>query len=109
MELAFIVLALLGWWWYSGSVARDAAIRAARLACQHQSVQLLDETVALVQIRPRRDGSGRVRLWRRYEFEFTDTGAQRRTGSLELLGPRVLATHLELPDGGLYEDVEDSL
>lgn len=104
MEIAFIVLVLVGVWWYSGSVARDAAIRAARRACQQQSLQLLDETVALSRTRLRRDGSGRVRLWRQFVFEFTDTGERRRAGTLELLGQRVLSLHLELPEGGLYEE-----
>lgn len=104
MEIAIIILTLLGIWWYSGTLAREVAIRAATHACRHQGVQLLDETVALQRVRPRRDGSGRVRLWRRFEFEFTDTGDQRRRGSLELLGKRILMMHLDLPEGGLYED-----
>lgn len=104
MEFALVILALLGWWWYSGSVAHDAAILAARHACQRQALQLLDETVALQKIRLRRDRSGRMRLWREFVFEFTTTGEQRCQGYLELLGSRVLVMELNLPEGGLYED-----
>jgi hypothetical protein len=103
VEIAFIVLGLLGWWWYSGTVAREAAILAAGHACQRHGLQLLDETVSVQQIRMRRDRSGRVRLWRSFLFEFTDDGDRRRSGHLELLGRKVLAMHLDLPDGGLYE------
>lgn len=106
MEIAFLVLALLGAWWYSGSVARDAAILAVRQACTRHGVQLLDETVAQVKLRLQRDRSGRVRLWRLYQFEFTGDGEQRRHGEVILLGRRVLALNLELDQGVMLDQGE---
>jgi hypothetical protein len=60
-------------------------------------VQLLDDTVALEGMRLRRDGTGRVRIERRYVFEFTNTGASRLAGLVVVLGNRVEILAL---DGG---------
>lgn len=102
-----MVLALFAWGWYSGAVAKEAAVRVARRACERHGQQLLDETVALAGLRPQRDRSGRVRLWRRYGFEFSADGEQRHRGELELLGQRVVATNLELDGFVLYEQAPD--
>lgn len=102
-----MVLALFAWGWYSGAVAKETAVRVARRACERHGQQLLDETVTLVAVRPRRDRSGRVRLWRRYDFEFSADGERRQRGELELLGRRLVATNLELDGFVLYEQAPD--
>ena len=104
MEILLIVLLLaLAWYWYDSTVAKEAAVGAARRACQRHSQQLLDETVALTRIRPRRDRSGRMRLLRHYRFEFSGDGELRRSGEISLLGQRVTGLNLELEDYMLYD------
>ena len=107
MEVLSIVI-LLGaaWFWFDSTVAKEAAVAAARRACERHQQQLLDETVALARIRPRRDHSGRVRLLRLYRFEFSGDGELRRSGEISLLGQRITGLNLDLEDHTLYEQDE---
>lgn len=91
---SLLVLALLGWLWLDGLKARDAAIAAARRACQADGLQLLDDTVAISALRPARDDDGRLLPQRVYAFEYSDTGDNRRRGSVTLLGHRVVLINL---------------
>lgn len=95
LTTVFIFLAA-GWFWMDSLHARDAALDAARRACEAESVQLLDWTVAMKQIRLGRDDEGRRRFRRTYEFEFSDTGNNRIKGSLTLIGRQLLALSLPL-------------
>ncbi|MGM0594400.1 MAG: DUF3301 domain-containing protein [Pseudomonadota bacterium] len=106
MEWFIAVLALLAWAWYSGTVVREAAVRHARRLCQSHGQQLLDETVSLQGIRLKRDRTGRVRLLRRYGFEFSDDGERRHHGELSLMGQRLLASDLG-SKGATYEQRAD--
>ena len=71
--------------------AREAANAAMRTACRAEGLLFLDDTVALQSMRPSRDGDGRMALRRIYGFEYSDTGDNRRRGSVTLLGPRIVA------------------
>lgn len=88
------IAAALGWWWLSMR-ARETAVRAARSACRRFSVQLLDETVALRQLRLARGRDGQLHIWRLYRFEFSQTGGERYGGHVVLLGGRLMDAHLE--------------
>lgn len=103
MEWLLIVLALLGWGFYSGTIAKEAAVQAAKRACERHRQQLLDQTVVLRRLRLRRDHSGRLRLLRLYGFEFSGDGESRHRGEVELLGQRPLSCNLELDGFTLYE------
>lgn len=104
MEVLIIFLLLvIGWYWYDSTLAKEAAITAARRACERYHQQLLDETVALTGVRPRRDSSGRMRVLRYYRFEFSGDGEQRASGEISLLGQRVTGLNLELDDHTVYE------
>lgn len=74
--------------------AREAANAAMRAACRAEGLLFLDDTVALQSMRPARDGDGRVALRRVYGFEYSDTGDNRRRGSVTLLGPRIVAVDM---------------
>lgn len=96
-----LLLALLGgvlWFWYDSLRTRERARAACLSACRRCDVQLLDDTVALERLWPRRDADGRVRLERLYAFEFTDDGMNRRRGSVLLLGHTVEVLHMEPGD-----------
>jgi hypothetical protein len=89
-------LAAVAWFWWDGLRKREIAIATARIACQRAGVQLLDETVALARTRLRRDENQRARLYREFAFEFSDTGDNRQSGRIYLLGNRLLDVNLIL-------------
>lgn len=97
MEITgLLFLAAIGWFWLDSLKARDAAIAAARRACESEGLQLLDETVASEGIKPERDDEGVLRLRRVYAFEYSDTGDNRRRGSVVMLGRRVVLLNVGL-------------
>ena len=91
-----IVLAGLAWLWLDSINVREAAVSAARAACESDGVLLLDDTVAISGLTTRRDEAGHVKLQRTYEFEYSDTGNNRRKGSIVMLGRRVILFNVGL-------------
>ncbi len=79
--------------------ARETANAAMRAACRTEGLLFLDDTVALQSMRPVRDGDGRMALRRVYGFEYSDTGDNRRRGSVTLLGARIVAIDMGHPPG----------
>ena len=94
--VGILALAGIAWLWFDSLKARDAAIRAARTACETEGLMLLDDTVSISSLKPARDGNGQLRLRRVYEFEYSDTGDNRCQGSVVLLGHRVLLLNVGL-------------
>jgi hypothetical protein len=93
--LVLLMLVSAGWFWYDSMKAREAALDASRATCLRNGLQLLDDTVALAALRPARNATGHVALRRVYVFEFTDTGDNRRQGSVVLIGNRADGVELE--------------
>lgn len=93
MELSeLLILFLLGaatWFWLDSLKAREIGIATARSACERDGLQLLDETVVGRGVGLARDEEGRLRLRRIFNFEYSDTGDNRRAGSVVLLGHEV--------------------
>jgi hypothetical protein len=87
---ALALMAGAAWLWLDSLKAREIAVRAARSACTAESLLLLDDTVAIANIRLQRDDDGQLTLQRAYDFEFSDTGNNRLRGSIVLLGKRVV-------------------
>jgi hypothetical protein len=92
--LLVVFLALLAWFWLDSLKVREAAVKAARAACESDGVMLLDYTVAIAAMKPARDHQGHLKLQRTYDFEYSDTGDNRRKGSVVLLGQRVMLFNL---------------
>jgi hypothetical protein len=69
-------------------------VKAAEAACADEGLQFLDDTVAIRSLRLIRDDDGRLRLRRVYGFEYSDTGDNRRPGTVTLLGQRVELLHV---------------
>src|SRR3990172_453902 len=88
--LGLLLVGGLAWLWYDSLRAREAAVRAAREICASEGLMLLDDTVVIAGLKPARDEGGRLKLQRAYDFEYSDTGNNRLTGSLVLLGRRVV-------------------
>jgi hypothetical protein len=96
-EAAALLLAILGAaaLWADSLRARERAVRAGRAACERYGLQFLDDTVSFARMRPGRDEEGRLRISRTYVFEFSDTGNNRRHGSIVMLGGDLADLHLE--------------
>lgn len=98
--VALFVVAIAGWAVWDTMRARETANEAMRDACERNGYFFLDDTVSLVKVRPQRDREGRVRLARVYTFQYSDTGHNRRDGSITLLATRVTSLALAPGDAG---------
>ena len=87
--LATALAVAAGWLVWDSLKAREMANAAMRDACRHAGHLFLDDTVALDSIRPVRGGDGSVRLRRVFSFEYSDTGHDRRRGSLTMIGDTI--------------------
>jgi hypothetical protein len=95
-----------GWFWWDSLQAREAANAAIRLACRARCLLFLDDTVALAGLRPARNVEGRMQLRRVYRFEFSDTGNNRRAGSVTLQGSRIVGIDLSAAENAGGAGVE---
>ncbi|MCP5268917.1 MAG: DUF3301 domain-containing protein [Zoogloeaceae bacterium] len=93
-SLSILFFGALAWLWYDSLNAREAGIREAKSACADEDLQLLDDTVSFRSLRLVRDDNGVLRLQRTYTFEYSDTGDNRRQGSVILLGRHVVLVSL---------------
>jgi len=75
--------------WYENLRAREVAIRVARDTCYQQNLQLLDSTVVLKSMRVKRRPEGQLALQRAYQFEYSESGANRQRGFIILSGRRI--------------------
>jgi len=92
--LSLAALLALAAFWAGSLKAREAGVREAKSACAEEGLQLLDDTVSLRRLRLVRDENGRLCLQRTYAFEYSDTGDNRRSGSVTLLGGDVMMVSL---------------
>lgn len=91
-----VFAAAIAWLWLDSIRVRESAVAAAREACIAEGLLLLDDTVAFTSLRPARDDNGRVKLQRSYDFEYSDTGDNRRKGSVVMLGSRLVLFNIGL-------------
>lgn len=87
--LGLLALCAGVWLWLDSIKVREVGVGAARHACRQEGVQLLDDTVVFRSLRLARDGDGRLKLQRVYDFEYSSTGNNRFRGSVMLLGQEV--------------------
>lgn len=106
MQQALLLLLVLGlaagaWFWAVAGRERVLAITAE--ICRDLQMQRLDDSVALTGIRLVR--APEFLIERRYEFEFSSNGLDRRRGHVVLHGLALARAHVEMPDGPLLIDV----
>jgi len=95
IELLLLGLLAAGvWLWLDSLKARETGIKAAQTACAEEGLQFLDDTVVIRSLRPARDDAGQLKLRRIYAFEYSDTGDNRRQGSVTLFGQDVVLVSL---------------
>lgn len=87
--LALLLLAAGTFLWIDTLRARESALAAGRTACERYGLMLLDDTVAVEKTGFARTAEGGLRIARTYHFEFSDTGNNRRRGTIRLLGGRL--------------------
>ncbi len=89
MLSAIIALALFGCvalGWSSARAAAETARFYGQRACEEAGVQWLDQTVMLESLTLRRAPDGWLRVARRYRFDYSLDGHDRKPGRLALLG-----------------------
>ena len=89
---ALLIAAYL--YWRSAQQVKETALAAPRRQCRSLEVQMLDGYVALTGWALARDCSGKIRIKRQYQFEFSATGEDRYEGICEMLGREVVKIEL---------------
>lgn len=97
LVIAFLIG--LAWFWFDSARAKEAATRAATLACKDIQAQLLDQTVALKNLRVVRDTKGKVQFQRSYNFELSMDREVRSVGRIILLAQKISSVQLDHADG----------
>jgi hypothetical protein len=92
--IVVVLLVALGAFWLTSLKVREAAVKAARAACETEGLLLLDDTVAIRALKLARNAAGHLRIQRTYDFEYSDTGDNRRKGSVVLVGTRVVVFNI---------------
>ncbi len=96
LELStLLILAALVWLWFDSMRARERGLALGKRACARDGLMFLDETVECIALGFARDADGRMALRRTYGFEFSDTGNNRRSGSIVMLGGEVESLYTE--------------
>lgn len=94
-SITLLLLAALVWLWFDSMRARERALATGKRACERNGLMFLDETVECVGLGFARDDDGRMVLRRTYGFEFSDTGNNRRSDSIVMLGGEVESLYTE--------------
>ncbi len=94
-SITLLLLAALIWLWFDSMRARERALALGKRACERDGLMFLDETVECVALGFARNADGRLALRRTYGFEFSDTGNNRRSGSIVMLGGEVESLYTE--------------
>ncbi len=98
--LGLLAVVAAGWFVWDSLKAREAANAAMRVACKAEGMLFLDDTVALESLWPVRNHDGHVRLRRVYHFEYSDTGDNRRKGSITMVADTVSAVKIDVRSTG---------
>lgn len=91
-----MLLATAGAWLWHNHGLRERALARVMQHCANLKIELLDGNVALKKIGFVKDASGRRRLARIYNFEFTVTGESRHSGTITQFGAHSAQIELAL-------------
>lgn len=92
----------IGLWSFSVR-GRERVLAITAEICRELTLQRLDDSVVLRGVALVRDNPWSV--LRRYEFDFSTDGADRRRGQIILMGLALHAARLDLPSGPLHLDL----
>jgi len=94
--ILLLIISLLTWFWFDTLKSRERAKFISKQSCRELKLQLLDDTIALIRIRLKRNNHGKLIVQRLYQFEFDDGNNQRQTGRILMRG--ISLEMLEMPD-----------
>ncbi len=107
-EIIFLgLLGLAVWFWQDALRARELAVSRSRRYCQNINYQFLDESVAMISLKPGRDSYGNFAFHRYYHFEFSPDGHHRYNGTAHLIGHYLQSIQLDHPDGIIIDGKND--
>ena len=93
--LLLAVIILIIWLWLDALRTKEIARMAGLHACQNNSVQFLDDTVAQKKVYLGRS-NGRILVCRIYQFEFSSDGADRYRGKISMCGHKVMELSMDV-------------
>ncbi|WP_069472576.1 DUF3301 domain-containing protein [Candidatus Marithrix sp. Canyon 246] len=93
--ILLLLISLLTWFWFDTLKSRERAKNICKQSCRELKLQLLDDTIALIRIRLKRNNHGKLIVQRLYQFEFDDGNNQRQTGRILMRG--ISLEMLEMP------------
>ena len=96
-----ICVALVLLVWRDSMRAREVAIATCRKVCASYQVQLLDDTVSLSRMGLTMGPGQTPRIRRTYEFDLSENGANRRSGTITLVGATVETFYIPVADDSL--------
>ena len=96
--IALIILMLIGFCWSTALQARECANRAASDACKRFGLQRLDESCVMRRLQLKRQAGG-VTLEQIFSFEFSRSGAERRSGYIGVVNRRAVWAGIENDSG----------
>lgn len=91
--LTFLLMVIYHWW--QSQKVKEIALTYARRKCSELDLQLLDDNINLRGFWLKRDDSGKLKIWRSYNFEFSSTGEERYKGRVVMLGRTMTDLHLD--------------
>jgi len=80
-----LMAAAAAYWWDAYGI-KQMALGIVKARCKKLNLQLLDDSLVLRKLAFRKDSRKRVRVERRFTFEFTSTGEKRYQGVIIFLG-----------------------
>lgn len=92
--LLCLFLAALVWFAFDSLKARELGLAAARQACQREGLQFLDETVVGHALGLSRAESGQLCFKRGFDFEYSQSGNERYSGTVLIVGREVVLIDL---------------
>ncbi len=96
-ELIIIMgLALLIWFWLDSMKINESAHAFGAQLCKKNNVQFLDDTVHLSSIKFAKNSHGKLLLYRKYKFEFTNSELHRYNGEIILAGRQFYSSHMDV-------------
>ncbi|TBR12542.1 MAG: DUF3301 domain-containing protein [Lysobacter sp.] len=97
--MVFTALAVA--FWNAGRAAAERAESLGRDACRTAGVQLLDESVHAIGLRPCRRPDGQLGWERTFRFDYSLDGSDRHAGRMVLRGDRLVAFSGPVPSAPL--------
>lgn len=94
-SMLVIVVGFLAWVFWRQLAIRELALRHAKLACEKNDLQLLDQSIGLNTFKIAKLAGGGFGVLREYGFEFTSTGERRYKGKILMIGQTLQGTQLE--------------